>query len=73
MEPYLAEKVADIVSLYLDPPSAALVQSIDAKTVDAKTQVQASCRSDPADSGATSTSTSLTRRCRPRHQETVWV
>ena len=31
-DPRFAEKVADIVGLYLDPPGAAVVLSIDGKT-----------------------------------------
>jgi hypothetical protein len=41
-DPAFAEKVADIVGLYLDPPGGAVVLSIDEKT-----QVQALDRTQP--------------------------
>ena len=41
-----AEKVADIVGLYLDPPGGAVVLSIDEKT-----QIQALDRTQPSDRG----------------------
>ena len=41
-DPQFAEKVADIVGLYLDPPGGAVVLSIDEKT-----QVQALDRTQP--------------------------
>ena len=50
-DPRFAEKVADIVGLYLDPPAAAVVLSVDEKT-----QVQALDRTQPLlpiDFGAT--------------------
>ena len=50
-DPRFAEKVADIVGLYLDPPGAAVVLSVDEKT-----QVQALDRTQPLlpiDFGAT--------------------
>ena len=41
-DPRFAEKVADIVGLYLDPPGAAVVLSLDEKT-----QIQAVSRTQP--------------------------
>jgi hypothetical protein len=41
-DPAFAEKVADIVGLYLDPPGGAVVLSIDEKT-----QIQALDRTQP--------------------------
>jgi hypothetical protein len=42
VQPRFSEKVADIVGLYLDPPAAAVVLSVDEKT-----QVQALDRTQP--------------------------
>ena len=41
-DPAFAEKVADVVGLYLDPPGGAVVLSIDEKT-----QIQALDRTQP--------------------------